>query len=58
MTRGYWVSSKKGTYFVEVDENGKIVNTSNLWRRFTNQRFEALTKWLGDAKIEQVGGRR
>ena len=30
MTRGYWVSSKKGTYFVEVDENGKIVKGSRL----------------------------
>ena len=50
----YWVSSSRGTCWVEV-KDGTITNTANLWRKFIGQPFSNLTRWLRDAKVVQIG---
>lgn len=49
----FWVSSKRGTCWVQT-KNDVIVDTASLWRKFIGQDFDALLRWLKDAKVEEI----
>jgi hypothetical protein len=54
MTR-LWVSSPKGTCFVNTDDNTIIVDTAPLWRKFKGQPLGNLIRWLGkDVRVEYL----
>jgi hypothetical protein len=42
----YWLSSKKMTVFVEVDDYGRIVDASPIVKKFIGQGIDSLKAWL------------
>lgn len=50
----YWVSSRKGTCWVYVDDENVISDCAVLWKKFRGQPLSNLTRWLGDAKVEVI----
>jgi len=52
-----WVSCKKFTVFVEIDENEIIVDTALVVRKFIGQPIQNLCRWFkkfGDLKVEEL----
>ena len=53
----YYVSSSFATCSVDVDDNGIILKTSNIWRKFEKQPFSNLERWLrskGKVRITDI----
>lgn len=49
-----WVSSKRGTCWVQISEQGNITDTAPLWRKFIGQKVERLFAWLGECRVENL----
>jgi len=43
----YWVSSKKMTFEVVVDDREIVVDVAPIARKFLGQPFSNLRRWLG-----------
>lgn len=41
-----WVSSAWATGLVVVDDDGIIIDSAPVWKKFRGQAIESLTKWL------------
>lgn len=46
MKADLWISCTKATGLVTVDENGLILKTPPIWRRFIGSRIIMLDEWL------------
>jgi hypothetical protein len=42
----FWISCSWATGFVQVDDEGIIIDTAPVWKRFKGQCIESLTSWL------------
>jgi hypothetical protein len=42
----FWISSLWATGWVQVDDEGIIIDTAPVWKKFRGQCIEALTTWL------------
>ena len=52
-----WVSCSWATGFVKIDDEGIIIDTAPVWKRFRGQCIEALTSWLkkkSEVKIVEI----
>ena len=54
MSKCYWVSCKWATCFVKVDDSNKVIETSNIWRKFTGQQLDKLLNWLKNYEISEL----
>lgn len=58
--RAWWFSSNRMTVFVEVSEDGVVVQTAPVTRKFVGQPVANLERWMrkqGGFRKKEIAGR-
>ena len=54
MKHSFWVSGRKATFWISVDDNDRVVDTAPIAKKFIGQPVKNLLRYFNIDRLEKV----